>query len=79
LLPPTIRKTQDITTEDTGANTQTDKQFIYDLYTELLKDIDARPGITKTETYEEQVKKIIQRATCEHEAAHRGGQAAHRF
>ncbi len=30
---------QDITLEDTGANTETDKQFIYNTYTELLKDV----------------------------------------
>ena len=28
---------QDITLEDTGANTETDKQFIYNIYTALLK------------------------------------------
>jgi len=48
--------TQHITTEDTGANTETDKEFIYKLYEKLLEDVDARPGMTKTETYEEQVK-----------------------
>jgi type I restriction enzyme R subunit len=48
--------TRDITTEDTGANSETDKEFIYSTYTELLKDIDAKPGMTKTETYEERAK-----------------------
>ncbi len=48
--------TQHITTEDTGANTETEKEFIYNLYTELLEDVSARPGMSKTETYEEQVK-----------------------
>jgi type I restriction enzyme, R subunit len=52
-------QSQNITTEDTGANTETDKQFIYNLYTELLKDISARPNMTKTETYEEQVKELF--------------------
>jgi type I restriction enzyme R subunit len=52
-------QSQNITTEDTGANTETDKQFIYHLYTELLKDISARPNMTKTETYEEQVKELF--------------------
>lgn len=51
--------TQDITTEDTGANTQTDKQFIFDTYTDLLKNIDASPGKTKAETYEEKVKGLF--------------------
>lgn len=49
--------TRDITTEDTGANTETDKEFIYHTYAELLKDVAARPGMTKTETYEEWAKK----------------------
>ena len=44
---------QDITREDTGANTETDKEFIYNTYTELLQDVVARPGMTRTETYEE--------------------------
>ena len=47
---------RDVTLEETGANTETDKQFIYNTYTELLKDIDAKPGMTKTETYEESAK-----------------------
>ena len=47
---------QDITKEETGANTETDKQFIYNSYTELLKDVDAKSGTTKTETCEEQAK-----------------------
>ena len=49
--------TRDITTEDTGANTETDKEYIYHTYNELLKDVNARPGKTKTETYEDAVKK----------------------
>jgi type I restriction enzyme, R subunit len=52
-------QSQNITTEDTGANTETDKQFIYNLYTEILKDIVPRPNISKTETYEEEVKKLF--------------------
>lgn len=50
---------QDITLEDTGANTETDKQFIYNTYTTLLKDVVARPGMTKTETYEDQAKDLF--------------------
>lgn len=51
----------DITKEDTGANTETDKRFIYDTYTELLKDINANAGMTKTETYEERAKDLFKR------------------
>jgi type I restriction enzyme R subunit len=49
----------DVTTEEVGANTETDKQFIYTTYTELLKDVQPRPGKTKTETYEEDAKKLF--------------------
>lgn len=51
--------TRDITTEDTGANTETEKEFIYSTYTELIKNIDAKPGKSKTETYEDLSKKLF--------------------
>ena len=47
---------QDVTKEDTGANTETEKQFIYNLYTGLLKDIAQEAGKTRTETYEDKAK-----------------------
>ena len=50
---------RDVTLEETGANTETDKQFIYNTYTELLKDVEARPNMTKTETYEERAKALF--------------------
>lgn len=50
---------RDVTTEETGANTDTDMQFIYNTYTELLKDITAKPSMTKTETYEEWAKSLF--------------------
>src|SRR5713226_444678 len=50
---------RDVTLEETGANTETDKQFIYNTYNELLEDIDAKPGMTKTETYEERAKTLF--------------------
>lgn len=50
---------QDITKEETGANTETDKQFLYNTYTALLKDVDALPGKSKTETYEEHAKALF--------------------
>ena len=48
--------TKDITTEDTGANTETDKEFIYKTYTEILKDVLPAQGKTKTETFEDIAK-----------------------
>ncbi len=50
---------RDVTLEETGANTETDKQFIYNIYTELLKHVDAKPGMTKTETYEDWAKALF--------------------
>lgn len=52
-------QTKDVTLEETGANTDTDKQFIYNTYTELLKDVEAKPGMTRTESYEEQAKALF--------------------
>jgi type I restriction enzyme R subunit len=52
---------QDVTLEEIGANTETDKQFIYNTYTALLKDIEARPGDSKTETYEDQAKDLFKK------------------
>ena len=50
---------KDVTLEETGANTETEKQFIYNTYTELLKHVEAKPGMTKTETYEEWAKDLF--------------------
>src|SRR5713101_6140661 len=50
---------KDVTLEETGANTETDRQFIYNTYMELLEDVDAKPGMTKTETYEERAKALF--------------------
>ena len=47
---------KDVTLEETGANTETEKQFLFNLYTDLLKGVDSKPGKTKTETYEDEVK-----------------------
>jgi type I restriction enzyme R subunit len=46
----------DISKEETGANTESDKQFIYNTYTDLLKAVVSEAGKTKTETYEQQAK-----------------------
>ncbi len=50
---------RDITLEDTGANTETDKEFIYGTYSEILKNVEPNPGMSKTETYEENAKKLF--------------------
>lgn len=51
--------TKDVTTEDTGTDDETDKQFIYETYTELLADIDSKAGKSKTETYEDEAKRLF--------------------
>jgi len=50
---------RDVTLEETGANTETDKQFIYNTYNELLKDVVAKPNMSRTETYEEWAKGLF--------------------
>lgn len=50
---------KDVTLEETGANTETEKQFLYSTYTALLKAVVAKPGKTKTETYEDDVKALF--------------------
>jgi type I restriction enzyme R subunit len=52
-------QTRDITLEDTGANTETDKEFIYNTYTALLDKVEPLPGKSKTETYEDQAKQVF--------------------
>lgn len=50
---------RDVSLEETGANTETDKQFIFNTYTDLLKNVEAQSGKSKTETYEDRVKKLF--------------------
>lgn len=50
---------QDVTKEETGANTETDKQFLYKTYTALLENVAAKPGKSKTETYEDRAKALF--------------------
>lgn len=50
---------RDVTLEETGANTDTDKQFIYNTYTDLLEPVQPLPGKSKTETYEDWAKKLF--------------------
>ena len=52
-------QTRDITTEDTGANTETDKEFIYNTYSALLLPVNAISGKSKTESYEDNAKKLF--------------------
>ncbi len=49
-----------LSNEDTGANSETDKQLIYHTYQQILKNITSHSGKTKTETYEDIVKKKFQ-------------------
>ena len=49
----------DVTKEEVGANTETDKQFVYNTYTDILKDVTAGSGETKTEAYEKRAKALF--------------------
>jgi len=50
-------KAADVSKEETGANTDTDRQTIYNTYTGLLKDVQPLPGQSRTQTYEERAKR----------------------
>ena len=50
---------KDVSKEETGANTETDRQFIYNTYCALLAGVGAQPGKSKTETYEDNAKKLF--------------------
>lgn len=50
---------RDIVTEDTGANTDTEKEYIYKLYNKILENVVAEPGKTKAETYEDKAKAMF--------------------
>lgn len=52
---------KDVTLEETGAHNETDKQYIYNLYQAVLKDVPAQPGMTKTEVYEEMAKTLFKK------------------
>ncbi len=51
----------DVTLEEVGANTETDKQFIFSTYEEMLRAVAPQPGKTKTETYEESAKALFKK------------------
>lgn len=46
----------DISKEDTGEVSSTDKKFIYDTYKEIVKDVQAKPNTSQAETYEDWAK-----------------------
>lgn len=49
----------DVSLEETGANTETDKQFLFNTYTALLKGVTAQPGKSRTEVYEDNAKRLF--------------------
>ncbi len=52
-------QTKDITTENTGANTETDKEYIYKTYTLILENVQANASKSKAETYEDNCKDLF--------------------
>lgn len=49
----------DISKEEMGDNSETDRHYIYTVYNELLANVQAKPNQTKTETYEDQSKQAF--------------------
>ncbi len=70
---------QDVTKEEIGANTETDKQFVFNTYTELLKDVQAKPVYDQDRNLRGASQVAVRQGTGQHEATGRGGQAAHRL
>ena len=52
-------KAADVSKEEVGANTETDKQVIFNIYEQLLSGVAPQPGMGRTETYEEQAKQLF--------------------
>lgn len=50
---------RDVVTEDTGANTETEKEYIYNIYSKILENVAAEPQKTKSETYEDKAKALF--------------------
>lgn len=51
----------DVSLEDTGADNETDKQFIFKTYTDLLKEVSVKGNKSKTETYEADAKESFRK------------------
>ena len=49
-------KAGDISKEEMGDASSTDKKFVYETYTEMLKDVKANPNTSQAETYEDWAK-----------------------
>jgi len=54
-------QTKDITLEETGANSETERQYIYNTYKELLLGIQPHNGKSATEVYEDQAKDLFKK------------------
>ena len=51
----------DISKEDVGANTETEKEYVYRAYMNILKDVVPRPKLSKSKTYEEDAKALFRK------------------
>ncbi|MFN9692334.1 MAG: type I restriction endonuclease subunit R [Synechococcaceae cyanobacterium] len=52
-------KAGDVSKEEVGANTETDKQVIYNTYERLLETVTPQPGLSRTAAYEERAKDLF--------------------
>jgi type I restriction enzyme R subunit len=50
---------KDVVNEETGESSQTNRQYIYTVYTRILKKVQKQPGKSKTESYETDSKKAF--------------------
>jgi type I restriction enzyme R subunit len=55
---------RDVSLEDTGADTDTDKEFIYKVYTDLLRNVSPKGNKSRTETYESDVKEQFRKESA---------------
>ncbi len=51
--------TKDIALEGTGENTETKKEYVYKIYSELLDHVSPEPNKSKSETYEDKAKALF--------------------
>lgn len=49
----------DVTLEETGANSETDKQALYNTYQDILERVNIEPGKSRTEVYEDWAKDMF--------------------
>ncbi len=70
---------RDVSLEETGANTDTDKQFIFNTYTDLLQDVESAARQEQDGNLRGSRQEAVRGAAGQHAAVDRGGQTADRL